>query len=90
MKRDFFDHPKTVSRLVRGLVVICILLAAIDLFYHRHSSHPLEEIVGFYALYGFFACVILVLIAKEMRKLLMRSEDYYEPHTSTDKETKDD
>ena len=33
---------------------------------------------GFYAGYGFVACVLLVLIAKEMRKLLMRREDYYD------------
>jgi len=32
---------------------------------------------GFYALYGFVACVLLVLLAKEMRKLVMRNEDYY-------------
>jgi hypothetical protein len=33
---------------------------------------------GFYALYGFVACVLLVLLAAEMRKLVMRDEDYYE------------
>jgi hypothetical protein len=33
---------------------------------------------GFYAIYGFVACVILVLVAKEMRKLVMRDEDYYD------------
>jgi len=35
-------------------------------------------VIGFYSLYGFVACVILVLLAKEMRKLVMRDEDYYE------------
>jgi hypothetical protein len=29
-------------------------------------------------LYGFFACVALVLAAKLLRKLIMRPEDYYE------------
>jgi hypothetical protein len=33
---------------------------------------------GFYAFYGFVACVLLVLIAKQMRKVLMRKEDYYD------------
>jgi hypothetical protein len=46
-------------------------------------SHPWEGFFGFYALYGFVACVLLVLLAKEMRKLVMRDEDYYEqPHAS--------
>ena len=40
--------------------------------------HPFEGLWGFYAIYGFVACVILVLLAKEMRKLLMRDEDYYD------------
>jgi hypothetical protein len=33
---------------------------------------------GFYAIYGFVACVLLVVIAKELRKLLMRDENYYD------------
>ena len=34
--------------------------------------------IGFYAVYGFVACVLLVLLAKEMRKVLIRKEDYYD------------
>ncbi len=77
-KKHIFDRPENVKRTLRILVAICVLLFSIDFFYHRHSTHPLESIPGFYALYGFIACVILVLIAKEMRKLLMRSEGYYD------------
>jgi len=40
--------------------------------------HAWEALPGFYALFGFVACVVLVLIAKEMRKVLMRDEDYYD------------
>ena len=40
--------------------------------------HPWEALFGFYGIYGFVACVILVLLAKEMRRILMRREDYYE------------
>ena len=29
-------------------------------------------------IYGFVACVLLVLIAKEMRKIVMRNDDYYD------------
>ena len=49
-----------------------------ELFIHRHTIHLLEDIFGFYALYGFVACVALVLIATQMRKVLMRDEDYYD------------
>jgi hypothetical protein len=77
-KRHLFDDPRNVGRVVRGLLFACIVLAGLDMLVHRHVSHPWEGIVGFYALYGFVACVLLVLLAKEMRKLLMRDEDYYE------------
>jgi len=73
-----FDDPRNVHRVIRGLVVACLVLFGLDLLVHRHVDHPWEDLFGFYALYGFVACVLLVLLAKEMRKLVMRDEDYYE------------
>ncbi len=77
-RRHVFDDPKNVRRVVRALFAACVVLALADLVVHRHVVHPLEELFGFYAFYGFVACVVLVLLAKEMRKLLMRNEDYYD------------
>lgn len=73
-----FDKPQNVKRVVRGLVSACVILFGLDAVLHRHAEHPWEGFFGFYALYGFVACVLLVLLAKEMRKLVMRDEDYYE------------
>ena len=67
-----------VKRLLRGLYAVCFALFAVDLVMHRHAVFEMEHLVGFYAVYGFAACVLLVLIAKQMRKLLMRREDYYD------------
>ena len=44
----------------------------------RHAERSWEGWPGFYAIFGFVACAALVLIAKELRKLLMRDEDYYD------------
>ncbi len=63
---------------LRVFYAICAGLFLADFIYHRHAVHPLEGWWGFYAFYGFIACVLLVLVAKEMRKVLMRSESYYE------------
>jgi len=79
-KTYLFDNPRNVRLVVRGLLVACAILVGLDLVVHRHVSHPWEEFFAFYAIYGFVACVLLVLLAKEMRKLLMRDEDYYEKH----------
>ena len=73
-----FDHKKNIKRVLRALIVLCVASFAVDFVYHRHVVHPFEALWGFYAIYGFVACVILVLLAKQMRKWLMRSEDYYE------------
>ena len=72
-----------VKRLIRALLAICAVLVGADLFVHRHVEAPLEGLPGFYAAYGFIGCAILVLAAKEMRKVVMRPEDYYDPEVPT-------
>lgn len=77
-KPGFFDDPKRVQWIIRGLYAFCGLLVLLDFLVHRHTVHAYEQIPAFYAFYGFLGCVVLVLIAKEMRKVLMRKEDYYD------------
>ncbi len=74
-KKHLFDDPKNLKRLLAVFYVICAGLVVIDLVFHRHVIHPWEGLFGFYAVFGFVACVVLVLVAKEMRRVLMRKED---------------
>ncbi len=76
--KDFFDKPENISKMLKVFYVLCALLVAADFIVHRHVYHEWENIPAFYAIYGFVGCVILVLVAKEMRKILMRGEDYYD------------
>ena len=76
--QDFFDKPENVSKILKVFYGICIALVVVDFIVHRHVYHDWENIPAFYAIYGFVGCVVLVLIAKEMRKVLMREEDYYD------------
>jgi hypothetical protein len=76
--QGFFDKPENVSKMLKVFYVICGLLVLADFVVHRHIYHDWEKIPAFYAIYGFVGCVVLVLIAREMRKVLMRSEDYYD------------
>ncbi|NQU59235.1 MAG: hypothetical protein HQ513_18550 [Rhodospirillales bacterium] len=76
--KHLFDNPLNVKRTIYSLFTISGILFVLDFFVHRHVDHPWEGVVGFYAIYGFVACVILVLVAKELRKVLMRGEDYYD------------
>ena len=77
-KKHVFDNPRNVKRLLRAIYVICAALIGLDLVFERDVIHDWEALPGFYALYGFVGCAALVLIAKQMRKLLMRKEDYYD------------
>lgn len=76
--KDFFDKPENISKMLKVFYVICGLLVVADFIVHRHIYHDWENIPAFYAIYGFVGCVVLVLIAKEMRKIIMRGEDYYD------------
>ena len=77
-KKHLFDKPRNVSLVIRSLYIVCILLFLLDFVLHRHVTNEWDGFKEFYALFGFIACVTLVLIAKQMRKILMRKEDYYD------------
>lgn len=77
-KMHLFDDPKNVKRVLYILYGCCALLLILDFVIHRHVIHSWENLWGFYPLYGFVGCVILVLVATWMRTFLIRDEDYYE------------
>ena len=74
----WLDNPRNVDRLVHGFYVVCGLVVAIDVFFPKHGPFAIEHVYGFYGIFGFVACVALVLIAKQLRRALMRPEDYYD------------
>ena len=72
------DSPRTIQLIVRALVVACVLLLLADLAYHKHSHFDFEGWFGFFPLFGFAAYCIIVVGAKQLRRLVMRDEDYYD------------
>lgn len=77
-RRYWLDDPKNVDKIVYGLAAFCALLVAADLFIEKHPHFSFESWFGFFGFFGFVGCVFLVLVAKELRKIVMRSEDYYD------------
>lgn len=74
-----FDKQRNVKILLALLFGGCLALLIINFFVPKHSHFSWEEWSGFYAAYGFVACVCLVLAAKFiLRKIVKRSEDYYD------------
>lgn len=77
-KRYWLDDSRNVDKIFWGLFWLCMALILPDFFYHRHVSFSWEVWLGFYGFYGFLACFGLVLVAKQVRKILKRREDYYD------------
>ena len=77
-RKYWLDRSENVTKLYRGVWAIGIALIVADLFIHKHEEFGFARWFGFYALFGFVACVTLVITAKALRRILMRHEDYYE------------
>jgi len=81
--KRYLDDPENVSRLWRRFVMVCAAVAAVDLLgffgvvYHRHESLFVEGLPGFYWGWGFVGIVFLIFGAKQLRRVVMRPEDYY-------------
>ena len=73
----WIDRPANVEKLLRALYAVTALTVVADFGYHKHGHFGFESLPGFHALYGFGSFVFLVLVAVQMRKVVMRDEDYY-------------
>ena len=69
---------RNVNKVVYAVYAICGCFSSSIPWIHKHGPFAIEHWFGFYGIFGFVACVALVLAAKELRRLLMRSEDYYD------------
>lgn len=83
-KPGFFDRSENIKWMLRIFYAICALLVALDFVISRYSYYDIEALPGFYPVYGFVGCVLLVQVAKLIRHFLMRDEDYYERHADQD------
>lgn len=66
-----------------ALHVAALIAVAVELLFpFPEDAHAVERVHALdfpasYAIYGFVACVILVLLGIVLRRLVMRDEDYY-------------
>ena len=85
-RRYWLDDKRNVTRIFHALIGVNVLWLAADFLYHKHSEwsdlegrlHEFDAWLWFFPVYGFVGAFVLVLAAKQMRRLLMRPEDYYE------------
>lgn len=76
---DFFDKEENIKKLKINFYILLVLLVILDLFIEKHPHYGWENLFGAYALYGFFACVVIVIVSKLLGKLwLQKPENYYD------------
>jgi len=75
----WLDEKKNVDKLYYALVGTCVLLVGADFAYHKHGHFDFEQWIGFHFFYGFAVFAFVVFVGTNLRRVLMRDEDYYAP-----------
>lgn len=72
------DRQKTLIRI--SYVVLGLLVIFDALFLDKSKAHTWVELLpGFWSVYGFVACVLIIIISKWYGHLgIMTREDYYD------------
>ena len=74
---SWVDRPGNPTKLYRALVGLCALVAVAGFFIKWKTHFAVESIPVFYAIYGFTMFTGLILLAKGLRVLIKRPEDFY-------------
>lgn len=78
-KKYLFDDPKNIKILLGWFYASLVVLLIAEFFIHKHPHFAWEAWPEFFGVYGFVACVLLVVVAKYiLRPLVKREEDYYD------------
>ena len=70
-------RTKTVKKIAYGVLILLVIM---DFIIPRHEIHFFgDKIPGFWSLFGFSACVVIIIVSKWLGKNgLMKDEDYYD------------
>lgn len=74
----FLDKPENIKKIRWIFYVILVILVGLDFFIHKHPHFSWEKIPGFFAIYGFVACVVIIAVSKNLGRFLKKKEDYYD------------
>lgn len=66
-------------RLFTVLLFLLVLIDAVPFLVDKEKAHTaMESIPGFWSLFGFLSCILIVYISKFLGKLgLLQGEDFY-------------
>jgi hypothetical protein len=74
----WLQKPTTIRLLwVLGFGLLAITVLA-QIWIPMHGHFGWDDWFGFYALFGFFSCVLMVVVAKALALWVKRPDTYYE------------
>ena len=76
----FLTRPRTIRRLWWGFAIVLALTVVAQLGIYVKGYFTVDGWFGFGALYGFFSCLLMVLLAKVLGVVLKRPRQYYTEH----------
>jgi len=73
-------HRVVVTRVCGLILVSLVVVDAVPGWVHKEHAHTaLERIPGFWAVFGFLGCVLLIVVSKAFGHAgIMKREDHYD------------
>lgn len=81
---DWLVRASTIRLLWGGFIVILALTVLAQLVIKVKGYFGIDSLPGFAAMYGFLACLAMVLVAKLLGTFLKRDESYYDDEKADD------
>ena len=76
--KQWWEEPSTHKFIYLLLIAICGVLFCLDLLMAKKTHFNFEGYIGFFGIFGALAYTTIVVVAKGLRKLISRAEDYYD------------
>lgn len=77
-QKHWLVRPENIRLLWRLFIVILALTVLTELPLEGHPYFEIDGWFAFYAVFGFLACVGMIVFAKALGLLLKRPDDYYD------------
>lgn len=67
------------NKIIYILVVLINITPYLYVFYDFNKvNFKIDNIIGFYPIFGFLSCIVLILVAKGLALLLKKEDTYYD------------
>lgn len=78
MERHWLTRPETIRKLWALFIAVLAAVVLAELLVQREVHFDVERLFAFYALFGFVACAVLIVVAKAIGVFLKRPDTYYD------------